>query len=407
MAQRHVNLDLRKIADFLKTHAGSLAVGAILVPASAIDGELAPEFKVELQLPFGLSTPPIVCQTIQRLADGSVAGQIPELPVEAKLAFAEILDVVAQVRCFLLESGDLVEPGVAGWIPEFAPEPGEEAPPPAPKATPTPLSSHAGPEPALVDALEEPRSTPEPAPVPELSEVGRSHPEGLLLPHGFATTQASEEGELGGRLLRQLVMDLGFTGATGILHIQMADGTERYGFWQRGGPVGWRCEPLEPKETLGRLLVRSKHITTEQLDQALAQQAQTQERLGQILVAQGSLPPEQLGPVLSKQVEFVLQLALRAREGTWRFVPTELGQSFPLQPSNVLTVLYGAMASHGRTLSPDRIFGVIRPQLNKRISLLPSAEGLLEGVPWSADERVLLDALQASSSLVRNVFNQV
>jgi hypothetical protein len=202
-------------------------------------------------------------------------------------------------------------------------------------------------------------------------------------------------------------MDLGFTGATGILHIQMDDGTQRYGFWHRGGPVGWRRAPLDPNETLGGLLVRSKHITPAQLEQGLVQQAQTQERLGQILVAQGSLPAEQLGAVLSKQVEFVLQLALRAGQGTWRFVPTELGQRFPLQPINVLTVLYGAMASHGRTLSPDRIFGVIRPQLNKRVNLLPSAEGLIERATWSADERVLLDVLQASTLFVRNVFNQV
>ena len=153
--------------------------------------------------------------------------------------------------------------------------------------------------------------------------------------------------------------------------------------------------------------MRSKHITPAQLEQGLAQQAQTHERLGQILVAQGSLPAEQLGAVLSKQVEFVLQQALRAGQGTWRFVPTELGQGFPLQPINVLTVLYGAMSSHGRTLSPDRIFGVIRPQLNKRINLLPIAEGLIERATWNADERVLMDVLQASTLFVRNLFNQV
>ena len=415
MAQRHVSMDLRKLADFLKTYKGSLAAGAILVPAAAIDGELAPEFRVEIQLPFGLSTPPIACQTIQRLPDGSVAGQIPQLPAKAKSAFEAVMDGIAQVRAHLLETGELVEPGA---VPVPAPELVSVSEPakvasPEPKV-PIPAPKLQEPEPELAFPAERPPPPPQaelvpeaqPAPAP-VAEVELSHPAGLLLPQAFDQVTPQEEGELGGRLLRQQVMDLGFTGATGILHIQQADGTQRFGFWLRGGPVGWRREPLEPKETLGGLLVRSKHITAEQLQQALSRQGRTQERLGQILVEEGTLPAEQLGPVLSKQVEFVLQLALRAREGSWRFLPMELDQSFPLQPINVLEVLYGAMASHGRTLSPDRIFGVIRPQLNKRIKLLPSAEGLIDRARWSPDERLLVDALQASSSLVRNVFNQV
>ncbi len=403
MAQRHVSMDLRKLADFLKTHKGSLAAGAILVPAAAIDGELAPEFRVEILLPFGLSTPPIPCQIIQRLPDGSVAGQIPKLPSKAKDAFAAVLDGVTQVREHLLASGDLVEPGAVG---ELAPS--VAAPPQAVPTPPPAKASEREHEPLLDEAPEEPPVREEKPPAPEpIAEVDRSHPTGLLLPHGFDQAEVQESGEMGGRLLRQQVMDLGFTGATGILHIQQADGTERFGFWLRGGPVGWRRDPIEPKETLGGLLVRSKHITAEQLEQALARQQRTQERLGQILIDEGMLPSEQLGPVLRKQVEFTLQLALRAREGTWRFLPMDLGQSFPVQPTNVLEVLYGAMASHGRTLSPERIFGVIRPQLNKRINLLPSAEGLIERATWSAEEQILLEALQGSTSLVRNVFNQV
>lgn len=408
MAQRHVSMDLRKLADFLKTHKGSLAAGAILVPAAAIDGELAPEFRVEILLPFGLSTPPIPCQIIQRLPDGSVAGQIPKLPSKAKDAFAAVLDGVTQVRSHLLATGELVEPGAAQertTSPAAPPQAAER--PSAPKTPELKPQEEPVPEPALESPAEQPDLEAVPAAPEPIAEVDRSHPTGLLLPHGFEQAEVQESGELGGRLLRQQVMDLGFTGATGILHIQQSDGTQRFGFWLRGGPVGWRRDPIEPKETLGGLLVRSKHISAEQLEQALVRQQGSQERLGQILVDEGTLPSEQLGPVLSKQVEFTLQLALRAREGSWRFLPMELGQSFPVQPTNVLEVLYGAMASHGRTLSPERIFGVIRPQLNKRINLLPSAEGLIERASWSAEEQTLLETLQGSTSLVRNVFNQV
>lgn len=413
MAQRHVTMDLRQIADFLKTHTSSLAAGAVLVPASAIDGELAPEFRVEIELPFGQRTPAIRCQIIQRLPDGSVAGQIPEMPAKAKGAFDAVLEGISQVRAHLLETGELVEPGAALAAP---------APGPATKETPAQAAApvegavpEAPPDlPEQAEAPDEvasdadlgpvPVATPEAPPTPEFQ---RSHPEGLLLPPEYADAEPSDQGQLGGRALRQQVMVLGFTQATGILHIQEADGTERFGFWLRGGPVGWRRTPAEPRETLGGLLLRSKAISEDDLTRALGIQAESGERLGQILIAEGLLPAERLGPVLSKQVEFTLQLALRAREGSFRFVPCELGQPFAVSPLNVLELLFGAMAGHGRTLSPDRIFGVIRPQLNKRLNLLPSAEHLIEGASWGEGERLLLDTLQSAGGLVRNFFNQV
>ena len=44
---------------------------------------------------------------------------------------------------------------------------------------------------------------------------------------------------------------------TGLMTIEYPDGKVRYGFWDKGGPVGWRTEPMAEDEALERELVTS------------------------------------------------------------------------------------------------------------------------------------------------------
>lgn len=417
MAQRHVTLDLSGIGAFQSTWKSSLQAGAILVPASAIDGELAPEFKADIRLPFGGQIGPLRCQTIQRLPDGSVAGQIPELSARDRERMQAIITGIQEVRAWLLESGELVEPGAAPQAPlepvpeeeeEDEDEPSEHLSPPPEDPEDSSLSS-LGPEDEdtgeYIEDDEEVESAAQDTPAP-LPPQHRSRPDGFALPQGWAAAKPTMQGTLSGKELRDGLLDLAMTGATGVLHVQ-TEGVERHGLLIGGRVMGWRRSPLAPGETLGGLLIKSGRLQPAALEAALETVRAQGKRLGRVLIDAGALPEAQLPLLLQKQAEFVLQLVLRGRAGDWRFIPAPLDEVFPHPGVNVLDMLYRALNTHAGTLPPERILGAVRGQLNLRSAINPAAQDLVDSVQWGALERGLLDAIAQDRPLMRNLFRSV
>ena len=78
MAVRQTTLDLKRVSDFVRAWHGGLSQQAVVIPAGHEEGELAPEFKLDLILPALGRVGPLTCQIIQRMPDGSVAARIAE-----------------------------------------------------------------------------------------------------------------------------------------------------------------------------------------------------------------------------------------------------------------------------------------------------------------------------------------
>ena len=107
--------------------------------------------------------------------------------------------------------------------------------------------------------------------------------------------------------------------STGLLTVKYPDGTLRYGYWLRGGPVGWRTEPMKEDEVLGVLLYKAEQITAEQVKASLEIMKRDGCRQGEALVEMGLLDFATLIRVLGKQNEFVLQKIMTDRQGEWTF----------------------------------------------------------------------------------------
>ena len=127
------------------------------------------------------------------------------------------------------------------------------------------------------------------------------------------------EGDLSGSQLLDMTLELAAKRITGVLTLKLADGRTRYGFWNKGGPVAFRTDPLSEAEVLGVLLFKAGQITKEQLQESLALMEQNNSYQGEALISMGVMTFAQLVMVLQKQCEYILQRTLRIKTGTWHF----------------------------------------------------------------------------------------
>jgi hypothetical protein len=97
-------------------------------------------------------------------------------------------------------------------------------------------------------------------------------------------------GDMSDQSLRDAFMILAVERATGLLTIHGPDGRTRWGFWSKGGVVGWRTDPVEESEVLGVLLYRANQLTKEQLARSLEVMEERGCRQGEALIELGWLP---------------------------------------------------------------------------------------------------------------------
>ncbi len=193
---------------------------------------------------------------------------------------------------------------------------------------------------------------------------------------------------------------------TGLLVLEYPDGRVRYGFWDKGGPVGWRTDPITEDEVLGILLYKAEQLTKEQVQTSLEVMENTGCRQGEALVQMGVMTYPQLIMVLGKQNEFVLQRVMKDREGTWEFyLLPALPEQFLASPIKVPSLLFRALYSRARDMHSSELYAMQKVVLDKYVSVHPDTRQLLDSIKFQKKEAGLVEVIQASSWRTRELFS--
>ena len=291
MATRTAKLQFQSLEDFLSSWKQEIAQGSVFLDSTSAPKDLASEFKLDIGLPLGMRIGPFQCQIVHRGADGSVGCRIPEISGEAQKGVDALFQMLEEAKAWLVSEGQVVPieevPDVSALEQQLKAQLAKERQALSNSA----LASSDGPP---QDAPSGPR------------------PRGYPLPD-LAGKTPDAQGQLADTSFRDLLIELAVQRSTGLLTLVEKDGTKRWGFWQKGGPVGWRSEPLQPEETLGVLLLKAGHLQKEKLAESLKMMEAQNIRQGEALIEMGIMSFGQLVSLLGKQVEFILQKILQFR----------------------------------------------------------------------------------------------
>jgi hypothetical protein len=381
MAIRQATLRYPDLTTFLVAYPSTLGVNALVLPGHTLDGEPAPELKVDLVLPVVGRVGPLVGQVVAAMPDGGVALRIVETPPQVAAAVQQLLGLAEQVKGWLVTSGQLVPPTTAATVSA------EEV---------------AGLR-VRIRELEARVALGGGGGAGTSTGAPEARVRGLGVPTVGAPTLS---GDLVDRSLRDALMALAVEKQTGMLSLTRPDGRVRYGFWSKGGPVAWRTEPVEEQEVLGMLLFRAGSLTKEQLAESLAIMERTGSRQGEALIEMGVCTFPQLVLMLQKQADFVLQRALREREGTWTFhLLDELPERFLTPPIRVASTLYRALLAHTREMPAQELAALLRPWLDHYVAVVPGVERTFDEMKLTAEEQQFVQIIQRTPYRLREIFS--
>lgn len=429
MAVRQTTLDLKRVSDFVRAWHGGLSQQAVVIPAGHEDGDLAPEFKLDLVLPALGRVGPLTCQIIQRMPDGSVAARIAELPSKAARGMEKVLELIAEVKEHLLATGELVEPGAAqvevaqGAPAEEALAPPVEAPPELPElpdldelmATPPAAEAPVVEEPVVEEPLAQAPVVEEPVVEEVVAEEEAEAPEhhdpagvvrgarGVPLPElgGLSPTL---QGVMGDTSVREALYELSLSRAQGVFVVTALSGQRRVMYLRDGGPVGFSADPPVDEERLGALLRASAQLPAAQLDEAEALMGRHGLRLGEALVRLGIITHEQRVGLLQRQSELQLKRLLGTRDAEWAFTPLDrLPEPFLLAPIHAPTFLYRAVLQHAVTRAAQVILGGVKQRAKLFAIVNPRRYALIPEVAWSRPEQELLVTLRRKPERLENL----
>ncbi len=383
MAVRSATLHFDKLVDFLKAWKTTLSEGAAFLPAGTAEGELAKEFKLDLVLPVAGRVGPLNAQVVHTTPDGGTGVRLIETPADVQARLDGYFAFLDEVKAWLQDSGQLVDPATI------------------PKAPPRPIVQPQ-PSPAAPQAASPAASAPVHSAAPD---PGAARPRGLLLPD-IGDRDPDLSGDLADRSLRDALVKLAVDRTTGLLTVVKQGGQRKFGFWHKGGPVGWRSEPIDQEEVLGVLLFRSGNITKEQLAESLKIMNQTGGRQGEALIEMGVVNYGQLVMILQKQVEFVLQRLMGERDGVWGFHALErLPEPFVNPPLRVPALLYRALKEHGRGLRLEELYKSQKHLLDRYIGIREGVEPILEELKLKPTEHKLTEVIRGTSWRLRELFS--
>ena len=339
-----------------------------------IDKDVANEFKLDLIVPIIGRQGPIEAQVVHRGGDGSIGVHIAGMPGSVDDAFKSLFDFIGQVRDYLVSSNQLVgRTDYNALIKKLA------------------LTEH-----NLAAAKESD---------PSSGGRARRTTRGIPIPD-TSGRQAVLEGQMSDRSLRDAMVGLAVERSTGLLTIKYPNGIIRYGYWLRGGPVGWRTEPMQEDEVLGVLLYKAEQITSEQVKASLEIMKTDGCRQGEALVDMGLLDFAMLIRVLGKQNEFILQKVMSDRQGEWTFhVLEKLPEQFLSSPLKVPTLLFRALYAHVREMRSAEIGRKIEPNLDKYLAISTESEHVLAEMQLGKKEQGLIEVIQSNSWRLREVFS--
>lgn len=371
MAVRQATYEFADLASFLKSYEDQISKASLFFEAGALDTDIANEFKLDLIVPLLGRQGPIPAQVVHRGPDGSIGVHLPEIPGPVDDAFKKLFGFVGEVRDYLVASSQFVPRGDYNAA----------------------VKKLARAETSLAAAGEAGGRGPKRAgrgiPIPDTSSLA-----------------AVLEGPMSDRSLRDAMVGLAVQRMTGLLTVKYPDGMTRYGYWLRGGPVGWRTEPMNEDEVLGVLLFKAEQLTADQIKASLDIMKTEGIRQGEALVQMGLLDFSTLIRVLTKQSEFILQKVMADRQGDWQFhVLPRLPEQFLTSPLKVPSLLFRALYTHAREMSGGEIARKIEPSLDRYLAVSKESDHVIAEMQLSKKEQGLIDVIQSNSWRLREVFS--
>ncbi|MEC8424134.1 MAG: hypothetical protein VX000_10175, partial [Myxococcota bacterium] len=326
--------------------------------------------------------------------------QLPRLEAEAGEAFDAFHASISAVETWLHASGRIARKEDAE--PEAS---GAQADGPDPRVAELEARvaeleaalAAAGTEPPPADG-----ATPAAATTRPVSESGPKA-RGFPVPD-LSGVEAERQGALDDGTLVACMMQLAGEGATGMITLALDDGRTRYGFWSRGGPVGWRTDPIQENEVLGVLLYKAGQLTKEQLADSVERMEQDGLRQGEALMEMGLVGFSQLTMILGKQCEFVLSRALAERQGRWTFHPlNDLPERFLPSPIRVPSLLFRQEVQRSKQMPSTELADYMRPRIDEYVHFRDDYKPLLREVKFTAAEAKLLTTMQGDTWRTREV----
>lgn len=201
----------------------------------------------------------------------------------------------------------------------------------------------------------------------------------------------SLSGSLATMQLGDLLQWCGTNLKTGTLHVKRGP-IEKQLFFKDGRLFS--SISSSPRETLGQFLIRSGHITEEELFKALIEQDRSNRRLGQILVDSEVISEEVLEELLRLKTEEAIYDCFLWNDGNFKFEDEILPESIPVSLPLDLTgvILEGAR----RTDEWERIHEVFPSRL---ATFEVNHDVLDEASDLSEEERRVLDLVARGKNL--------
>lgn len=373
MAARSASYEFPDLTTFLKVYEESISKNSMLFKSGDIDTDVAQTFKLDLVVPLVGRQGPFEAQVVHRGDDGSIGVHLPDIPASAQKAFRQLFHFIGEVRDYMIESG------------QYAPR--QE----------------------LNDAVAKLASV-EAQLAASGAGAGQNEPHrrasrGFPIPD-VAGQAVTVSGKMADRSLRDAMVNFAIEKSTGLLSIKYPDGTTRYGYWDSGGPVGWRTEPLNEDEVLGALLFRAGQLTKEQVQESLAIMKTEKCRQGEALVQMRVMNFSQLIMVLGKQNEFVLQQVMSDRQGDWEFhLLPQLPEQFLAPALKVPSLLFRALYSHAREMNAAQIAELMEPNLDRYLAFDGEATDVISELKLQKKELGFIDVINSNSWRLREVFS--
>jgi tetratricopeptide (TPR) repeat protein len=228
---------------------------------------------------------------------------------------------------------------------------------------------------------------------------------GLTVPD-VSSAAAKVTGSLGDRSLQDAVLRAAVERWTGLLTLTLDDGRTRYGFWNKGGPVAFRTDPVAEDEVLGVLLFQAGQITKEQLGASLERMKESGQRQGEAFIDMGLMTFSQLIMVLGKQAEFVFSRLLAEVSGTWSFHNLDvLPEQYLPPPARAPSLIYRALLSRARAMPAAELASAHRDNIDQYIKFNAELVPVLADIQFDANERKLLGILRGRTWRMREAFS--
>ncbi len=174
----------------------------------------------------------------------------------------------------------------------------------------------------------------------------------------------AESGDLDKPGFRRILMDAYRDQFLGVVRIDHPMGTSTI-FFERGGPVQVRDDPVVVDETLGVMLVRMGRITESDFQRSLKVMNETGKLQGEVLIDMGLLTFPVLVMALMKQTEMKVMRLFGGAEGAYATFPLEAHSTkFVTPPLKAPGVLYKALNGQYTDMTVAEMDDLQRPYMD-------------------------------------------